>query len=162
MAGIGKDTAVIGTTMRRTAAVALVGGGLLAGALPALAKNVACGGGECVGSKKADLIVGSNKPDDIVARGGDDEISQPKKEGDDDVIDGGNGDDVIRDNEAAADKDAVSGGKGDDTIYVREETAGKDTVACGEGDDLVYADEQDEVASDCETVITVILEIDPD
>jgi Ca2+-binding RTX toxin-like protein len=118
----------------------------------ALAKNVACPGGDCFGTKQADDITGSTQPDVIYAKGGDDDITQPKKNEDHDEIHGGGGDDMILDYEAGFDKDVIFGDGGDDVIAVLEHEGGKDVVDCGEGDDIVFADENDEVNANCETV----------
>src|SRR5215207_9653354 len=89
--------------MTRTATLALlvvVVAGLLAGGV-VLAKDIQCLSGKCVGTKKADEIVGSFGPDTIFARGG-------------------NGDDVIdvRTNTPDKEPDFVDCGPGTDTVVV--------------------------------------------
>src|SRR5829696_4064552 len=93
---------------------------LLAGGV-VLAKTIECGGGPCVGTKRADTMTASSPADQINGRGGNDLIDSSL--GDDEVR-GGGGDDTIIDNIPLSDVDTIFGGKGNDEIDVREGAAG--------------------------------------
>jgi len=130
--------------MTRTATLALlvvVVAGLLAGGV-VLAKDIQCLSGKCVGTKKADEIVGSFGPDTIFARGGNDTIFA---ESGDDEIYGGGGNDRIIALGTLHDSATIFGGKGDDVIDVRTNTPDKepDFVDCGPGTDTVVVDPTD-------------------
>jgi len=108
-----------------------------------LAKTIECGGGPCVGTKRADTMTASSPADQITGRGGNDLIDSSL--GDDEVR-GGGGDDTIIDNIPLSDVDTIFGGKGNDEIDVREGAAGGDNpdfVDCGPGIDVVFADPTD-------------------
>ena len=107
-----------------------------------LAKNITCTGGNCVGTKKADDMLGTFGNDTILGRGGNDTIIE---NGGDDVIRGGGGNDTINDTGPGPDVDTIFGGKGDDTIFVNESTADVDPdfVDCGPGIVTVFVDPTD-------------------
>ena len=157
--------------MTRTATLALVVvvvAGLLAGAV-VLAKDIQCLSGKCVGTKKADEIVGSFGPDTIFARGGNDTIFAESgddeirgsggidtiiDDGGNDEIHGGDANDIILDFGPGPDVDTIFGDDGDDSINVREGAADvdPDVVDCGSGTDKVTADPGDTLI-DCEILI---------
>ena len=115
---------------------------LLAGGI-ALAKSIECGGGPCVGTRRADTMTASSPADQINGRGGNDRIDGSL--GDDEVR-GGRGNDTIIDNVPLTDVDSIFGGKGNDSIDVREGAAGGDKpdfVDCGPGTDTVFVDPTD-------------------
>ena len=128
---------------------------LLAGGA-ALAREIDCGGGQCVGTDRADAMFGTTGEDDISGRDGNDTIAgdpavSPFIYGDD-LIRGGAGRDDIRDgNHGDPDVDQIFGGKGADRIDVREGDNSRDVVDCGPGTDTVLLDETDTVTN-CETV----------
>ena len=137
--------------MKRNLILALVVVTALLAGGTALAKDIVCKGGPCVGTNRADSIsVSSSGPDQIVGRRGDDKISPGT--GDDEVR-GGGGADIIRDNTNDGDVDTIFGGKGNDFIDVREFRPNDepDVVDCGPGEDTVFADPSDELTS-CEIV----------
>lgn len=141
--------------MKRTAVLALVAvmvSLLLAGGV-ALAKDITCGGGECLGTEQADAIEGTDGNDRIFGLGGADTITgDTERIGGSDLIRGGAGPDVIRDR-SFGDLDAVFGGKGNDSIDVRDDVngaaGGADVVDCGDGKDTVFFDPDDTVKN-CE------------
>ena len=115
---------------------------LLAGGV-VLAKNITCTGGPCVGTKKADIMIGSPGTDQIKGRGGADGINGFNG---DDTIDGGGGNDSIGDQLGTVpDVDHITGGKGNDVINVREQDPSDepDFVDCGPGTDTVFVDAND-------------------
>ena len=136
----------------------------------AQAREIDCpsGGGTCTGTSRGDEILGSDKPDTIFAKAGNDQVIERKPTcdpicptRDDDEIHGGRGNDWIADGSAPCDENVIEAGKGDDTINVREGEvnplqpgcggSGVDTVNCGSGKDTVQADEND-VTINCEHV----------
>ncbi|HEX5991006.1 MAG TPA: hypothetical protein VFY70_00435 [Thermomicrobiales bacterium] len=131
--------------MNRTTIVALlvVAVALLLGSGVVLAKNITCTGGPCVGTKKADIMIGSAGTDQIKGRGGADGINGFNG---DDTIDGGGGNDSIGDQLGTVpDVDHITGGKGNDIIDVREGDVNDtpDQVDCGPGTDTVFVDATD-------------------
>jgi hypothetical protein len=118
----------------------------------ALAKDIVCKGGLCVGTNRADSMVVSSgaAADQIVGRRGNDNINPGT--GDDEVR-GGGGADTIRDNTNDGDVDTFFGGKGNDFIDVREFRPDDepDFVDCGPGTDTVFADPNDHLTN-CEIV----------
>jgi Ca2+-binding RTX toxin-like protein len=98
-------------TVRRAALLAVLGGVLLvAFAGVALAANIQCQGGPCVGTEQNDRITGSQEDDDIEALGGHDLVTA---RGGNDLVDGGNGRDDIS---GGVGGDALIGGRGPDDI----------------------------------------------
>jgi hypothetical protein len=133
-------------------AVLAVAALLLAGET-ALAKDLFCLGGKCVGTERADQIFGTDGMDKIAGRDGGDIIFDDLFLAADDVVHGGAGPDVIRD-DGGPDVDTIFGGKGDDAITVRESFGTTvdttiDVVDCGPGEDTVFFDPTDNV-KDCE------------
>lgn len=101
-----------------------------------LAMVVACTGGACEGTGKADVIFGSPNSDEIRARGDDDTVSAAQ--GGADLVEGNNGDDAID----VADFD------------------GNDFVDCGRGTDVVrfntvFNGPEDEIRRCEETTIII-------
>src|SRR5215213_10245751 len=130
--------------MKRNLILALVVVTALLAGGTALAKDILCKGGPCVGTNKADSITVSfgGAADQIVGRRGDDNINPGA--GDDEVR-GGGGADIIRDNTNDGDVDTIFGGKGNDFIDVREFRPDDepDFVDCGPGTDTVFVDPTD-------------------
>lgn len=127
---------------------------LLAGGV-VLAKDFQCDpptGDKCVGTKKADDILGTTGDDEIYGRGNDvigGHFPFFSDSGDDTIF-GRRGDDEIRDFNAGGDVDRTFGGKGDDVINVGDGDA-FDEVDCGPGKDQFAADPGDTIAANCET-----------
>ena len=119
----------------------------------AMAKFVACTGGQCLGTQFSDTISGLNSrstPDRIFAHGSNDHVET--NAGDDfanggagvdslggqagnDTLEGSSGDDFII---GGPGRDTLKGGSGNDGINAREGTLGPpeaDTVDCGENAD---------------------------
>jgi Ca2+-binding RTX toxin-like protein len=122
---------------------------LLAGGA-VLAEDVTCTGGECLGSKGADLIAGTAGNDEIRGGAGGDVING---NGGGDVISGGVGNDTISVAGLDSQRDTIFGGKGDDLIGVNENNSA-DNVDCGPGKDTVILEKGVDTASNCETKLS--------
>jgi Ca2+-binding RTX toxin-like protein len=87
-------------------------------------------GGDCVGTREADNVSGSNSSDRVALLEGNDSITQPP---------------VFNDN------DTMYGDEGNDTINV-EDAAGPDTVNCGPGkrDKVFFNEDEDTISRNCE------------
>lgn len=126
----------------------------LAVPVPALASTVACDGGKCKGTDDSDVIVGSPRHDNIIAKAGDDDIDASNP-----VVCVAEGT-PIESCSPSHDRDTISAGDGDDKIDVRDHTTDDpnagfwpDTVNCGPGHDVVQADKKDKIADNCEDVV---------
>jgi hypothetical protein len=111
---------------------------LLAGGV-ALAANIQCQGGACVGTEQNDRITGSRDDDSTEALGGRNDLS------------GNGGDDCLDLGGDALENERVSRGDGDDLLFPGDLDG--DDVFCGAGHDTVIADAENRVAADCEDVI---------
>ena len=112
----------------------LVLGLLLTGGV-ALAKFVACTGGQCLGTQFSDTISGLNStsiPDEIFAIGSNDHV---ETRAGDDFANGGAGDDALH---GQAGNDTLQGSAGRDFI---DGGIGRDTIKGGAGDDSINARE---------------------
>jgi hypothetical protein len=123
----GPDT--VAQVRRLAAWAALVAGGVLAGAGPAVAARIQ-------GTQGPDRLVGTAGNDAIFGRGGNDRLLG---RGGRDLISGGAG------------RDTFVGETGDDRMVANYDEA-VDDVRCGPGRDIVTADRTDAVAADCEVV----------
>jgi Ca2+-binding RTX toxin-like protein len=107
-----------------------------------------------------DDLEGTTQMDRIYGLGAADTITG--KAGDDDCY-GGSGADVIRCGpgndriDGGFGEDELFGGLGDDTILAAD--GQRDIVDCGLGTDTAYVDELDEVAENCEEVLTARPEV---
>ena len=137
--------------MRRAVVLLVVVAAVLAmagGVALALDKN--CTGGDCIGTRGDDFIVGSTNLDRIVGMEGNDQVIG--QEGSDEIY-GDEGNDIITDNGTNIDFDTIYGDEGNDTIDMYElGVAGADTVNCGPGKkDKVFFDKGiDVIANNCE------------
>jgi Ca2+-binding RTX toxin-like protein len=160
------------TLMLTLASITAVVLAVVAGGAPAAeGEPIYCSGKVCKGDSGDNLIIGTNKNDDINPFGGDDTVYA--KGGDDyvhhsygnDVIDGGPGNDTLR---GGFDNDVIWGGPGRDLI----DCAYLESRDKGEAYDTAYANRADgDVVVDCKTVYweqdrtddtTRIESIDPD
>lgn len=116
-----------------TAALLLAGG-------TALAKEITCGAGRCVGTDRSDTMIGTLIEDVIVGRDGGDVING--RAGSDELR-GGRGNDQLVDDAVGADGDRLFGGKGDDILQMQEHDGSADFADCGPGHDQVTADPTD-------------------
>ncbi len=119
----------------------------------ALAADVTCIGGECLGTEANDTITGSDLRDRIFALGGNDTVEAGKGF---DIIEGGDGDDELH---GGAGTDELFGGAGKDTYFgddawdfmqeddnivsndVMHGGSGLDGLQGGGGDDELYGEE---------------------
>jgi Ca2+-binding RTX toxin-like protein len=122
---------------------------LLAGGA-VLAEDVTCTGGECLGSKGADLIAGTAGNDEIRGGAGGDDIDG---NGGGDVIRGGPGNDVLDVSGPDSQRDTIFGGKGDDVIGVQDNNSA-DNVDCGPGKDTVILEKGVDTVTNCETKVS--------
>ncbi len=125
---------------------------LLSSAGVAVAQNatgnlVRCDGGRCEGTEERDVFLSSDRSEEVIAKGGDDdiELDETIAGGSDDVAFGGLGRDCI---DGGAGDDLMIGGPGDDnrpcefTAFVNPRAAmtggpGDDTIDGGPGDDTM-------------------------
>ncbi len=125
---------------------------LLSTAGVAVAQNVTgnrvrCDGGRCEGTEERDIFLSSDRSEEVIAKGGDDdiELDETIAGGSDDVAFGGLGRDCI---DGGAGDDLMIGGPGDDnrpcefTAFVNPRAAmtggpGDDTIDGGPGDDTM-------------------------
>lgn len=132
--------------MKRSAVVLLCVGALLVALMAgvALSKDINCRKSTCLGTKKGDLITGSDRSQTIKAGSGNDKVfalggnDKVYGQGDDDDISGGTGDDTIYgaggDDELSDDAGPFEGNPADrDVIFVGPETI---SVDVGDGDVL--------------------------
>jgi hypothetical protein len=151
-----------GASMRKTILVLAVGtvAVLIAAGAAFAAGRIECpnrADGSCVGTERADEIMGSVDPDEIHAKGGPDIVRGKTRA---DLIYGGRGDDRIEVGECY--RDRAFGGRGDDRIDVYDAcwsapedpptpTEMRDFVDCGPGFDVVLnVRPEDRIAGDCE------------
>jgi Ca2+-binding RTX toxin-like protein len=122
----------------------------------ALAADVTCTGGECLGTEEEDTITGSGQRDEIVALGGNDTVAAGKGF---DNIEGGDGDDELH---GGAGTDELFGGAGEDVYFgddawdfmqednnivsndVMHGGPGLDGLQGGGGDDELYGEDGDD------------------
>jgi len=98
------------------------------------------------GCPKDGLLLGTDKPDKLDGKKGDD-MSLYGDEGDD-VIYGGDGDDGVEEDKGA---DVIYGGDGNDLIFAFTDDQ-RDKLYCGKGKDVYHTPEKiDYVSSSCET-----------
>ena len=128
------------------------------------------------GCPKGGLLKGTNKPDKLGGKDGDDEVRGLGGEdqlfgedGNDEVrglggrddIFGGSGNDIIYggdgNDELESDKgeDVLYGGDGNDIVIGAYSLGQRDKLYCGEGKDRYYADNNDYVDSSCEKKVLV-------
>jgi hypothetical protein len=137
----------VSKTIRSTAVAALLllSTAGLAGAQSVTGNRITCDGGRCEGTEERDTIVASDKAEEVVAKGGDDDIELDVvfPVGSDDVAFGGPGRDCI---DGGGGQDLMVGGPGDDnrpcefTAFVNPRAAmtggpGDDVLDGGPGDD---------------------------
>jgi Ca2+-binding RTX toxin-like protein len=108
-------------------------------------------GGDCVGTREADNVSGSNSSDRVALLEGNDSITQPPVFNDNDTMYGDEGNDFIHDGTTQNDNDTIYGDEGNDTINV-EDAAGPDTVNCGPGkrDKVFFNEDEDTISRNCE------------
>ena len=124
-------TMTLRTNLLVLTAVAML---LVVGAGTALARDIACGGGECRGTRLADNMAGSAGVDAMFGLAGSDFLAD---DAGDDTLEGGRGDDNI---------DARNARSGSGPAF-----SGIDVVDCGPGFDDVVADREDRLTN-CEDV----------
>jgi len=124
----------------------------------ALAANINCPGGPCLGTTAADTIRGTVGIDDIVAAQGNDSVSG--REGSD-IIKGDSGDDSLRGGDGpdwifgSTGADTAAGGFGNDFINVSDNVSANDEVDCGPGIDKAVKDLGD-TSTGCDGNVTVV------
>jgi Ca2+-binding RTX toxin-like protein len=142
--------------MRRAVVLLMVVAAMLAvaGGI-ALATQNCTGGGDCIGTREADAIIGSQDfPNRIAAMEGNDTINGGPLT---DEIYGDEGNDTINSGAIAIgvpDSDVIYGDEGNDTIDVRDNDSGPDTVNCGPGkkDKVSFDKSEDVIANNCEVM----------
>jgi hypothetical protein len=109
---------------------------VVVGAGVALAANIDCNGGGCLGTNQADNIQGSGEPDKITAAGGPDTVNGAGR-GDDiygdgggDTLNGGNGTDYI---EGGRGENVARGQAGDFDVVNVVDGDGNDFASGGDG-----------------------------
>lgn len=102
----------------------------------------------CVGTRRANHILGTNERDVLLGHGGADRIYG---RGGNDIVNGGSGNDLII---GGLGEDLLIGGSGNDLIFAVDGEGG-DVISCGAGRDVVRADPGDRVRRTCERVVRV-------
>jgi Ca2+-binding RTX toxin-like protein len=105
----------------------------------ALAKDIACDGGRCEGTNRADTIIGSDRRDVIFTLDGFDEVFAGA--GEDELHGGGGGDDLL----GEEDKDTYYGGRDGDSLVEFNEVTSNDVMNGGKGADLLNGGGGDDV-----------------
>jgi Ca2+-binding RTX toxin-like protein len=102
------------------------------------------------GGPGADILIGTNGPDQLFGGAGNDEIDGLS--GPDQIL-GGPGDDLLFDGEnRGGAPDILVGGRGNDILFPGQFTPSQDVAICGTGTDTAFADPTDLVIG-CERVL---------
>ena len=100
------------------------------GAVVALAANVTCQGGNCLGTNQADIIAGSNQADFITAASGNDTVNA---RGGADQINGDRGNDTLN---GGGGGDYLEGGRGANTVNGQGGNGDVINVVDGDSNDI--------------------------
>ena len=104
-----------------------------------LARNVACDGGRCEGTKQDDVIEGANRRDRVFAGAGEDDVTAGRGA---DTLRGGPDDDSLRGGDG---DDAYLSEDGDDVLFEGSNNSGDDTLDGGPGRDRITGGGDDEL-----------------